>query len=534
MERLKNSTETDPWKKYAGTDYHQNAIDAAKAGDMEGAYNWLGLRDEKTVAQGGDNRGKSSLQIYNELLKQYGTQTTTPEPTTPSYDYDYESRPTYSDNGLSERIDQMLNEVLNRDAFSYNVETDPLYQQYKTQYQREGSRAMNDALAAAASGAGGMNSYAMTAANQANNYYNAQLTDKIPELYQLAYEMYLKDIDQQVRDLGLLQDMDDSQYNRYRDTMSDWQNDRDFAYDMYRDDVLDNKWQTEQNNSAMESAFDRATNMLQLGVMPSEELLAKAGISAEQAESYIQNGYMTDLNTSAQKDAHNRVMEILGAGGMPSEELLNKAGMTTAMASSILAANKAEQSGGYTGGSTPTGGGSGDGNGYTGDTPTGGGSDETGGNDTPAKTGNIDNDGMAEAKIKAMQKALGVAVDGKWGPKSQAAAKEKGWGTSASDAWKSYTGTIDTSDDFQYLNDGHYNTQEYAADAEVTSAIYDLGLGPVNEDTVWQIMQNNGIVEKDGKFVWANGWNKNNWQDKLAAVVKTGSIGLFAGAGAGH
>lgn len=500
MERLKNSTETDPWKKYTGTDYHQNAIDAAAAGDFDAAYNWLGLRDEKITAQGGDNRGKSSLQIYNELLEQYGTQ-----PTTPSFDYDYESRPTYSDNGMSSRIDEMLNKVLNRDAFSYNVETDPLYQQYKAQYQREGSRAMNDTLAAAASGAGGMNSYAMTAANQANNYYNAQLTDKIPELYQLAYEMYLKDIDQQVRDLGLLQDMDDNQYNRYRDTMSDWENDRNFAWTMYQDDVAQDQWQTTQNTNAMENAFDRATNMLQLGVMPGEELLAKAGISVEQANDYINNGYMTEQNTSAQKDAYNRAMDLLAAGAMPGDELLKKAGMTTAQASSILAANKAEQ--GVPAGDKQTESPSGDDNGYTGD-DTGDDNGYTGDDKKPTT-------GPTKEQIKEMQNYYEVDADGIWGPKSKAAAG----GMTAEQAWEEYQQVASGGD------------QDAGA---VYNAIQALDIGPVNEDTVWQMMQFGGIVEKDGKFVWANGWNKNNWQEKMAAAVKNGGIGLYAGVSAGH
>lgn len=142
-------------------------------------------------------------------------------------------------------IDALLDQILNREDFEYNVWEDDLYQQYKEQYNREGDRSMNDTLAAAASSAGGMNSYAITAAQQANDYYAAQLTDKIPELYQLAYEMYLDDIDMQVRDLGLLTDMDDTQYGRYRDTMGDWYNDRDFSYNKYRDDVSDYKWQQE-------------------------------------------------------------------------------------------------------------------------------------------------------------------------------------------------------------------------------------------------------------------------------------------------
>lgn len=140
------------------------------------------------------------------------------------------------------RIEEMLNEILNRDDFSYDVENDPLYQQYAQMYQREGDRAMRDTMAEAAASAGGMNSYAMTAAQQANNYYGAQLNDKIPELYQLAYDMYLADKESKVQDLGILQSLDDTQYNRYRDTMADWKDDRNFAYGMYQDDIANEQW----------------------------------------------------------------------------------------------------------------------------------------------------------------------------------------------------------------------------------------------------------------------------------------------------
>jgi hypothetical protein len=176
------------------------------------------------------------------------------KPTTPSFSYD--SAPTYSD-PYSARIDEMLNDILNRDKFSYNAAEDDLYQQYKAQYTREGQRAMQDTLGQVAARTGGMaSSYATTAAQQQNNYYMAQLSDKIPELYQLAYQMYLDDIDLQVQDLGLLQNASNTAYDRYRDTMSDWRDDRDFAYGMYRDDIADGQWQTSFDRNVFESDRD--------------------------------------------------------------------------------------------------------------------------------------------------------------------------------------------------------------------------------------------------------------------------------------
>lgn len=222
----------------------------------------------------------------------------------PTFSYDMGSKPAYESQYKSQ-IDDLLNQILNREDFSYDHTKDPLYQQYQAQYLREGDRAMRDTLAEAASGAGGMNSYAITAAQQANNYYAAQAADKIPELYQLAYQMYLDDIDLQVQDLGLVQQMDNTQYDRYRDTMSDWYNDRDFAYNQYRDNVGDYQWQQnfdydvsrDQVNDAWrnqewaeenerydtEAAYDRAMNIINAGEMPPADLLAQSGMSEAEA-----------------------------------------------------------------------------------------------------------------------------------------------------------------------------------------------------------------------------------------------------------
>ena len=156
------------------------------------------------------------------------------------------------------QIEALLKEILNRDDFSYDAMNDPLYKQYAAMYQREGDRAMRETLAEAAAGAGGMNTYAITAAQQANNYYNSQLNDKIPELYQLAYEMYLKDKESKVQDLGLLQSMDATQYNRYRDTIQDYYADKNFAYGAFKDAVEQGNWETtfDNNNYWANKEFD--------------------------------------------------------------------------------------------------------------------------------------------------------------------------------------------------------------------------------------------------------------------------------------
>lgn len=220
----------------------------------------------------------------------------------PSFNYDnYVSsnqKPTY-ENPYSAQIDELLNQILNRDKFSYNAEDDPLYQQYAAQYNREGTRAVNDTLASMASNAGGMNTWAISAAQQANDYYQSQLNDRIPELYQLAYDMYLNDIDQQVRDLGLLQQMDETQYDRYRDMMGDWEGDRDFVYGQYRDDMGDFQYETSYNDALKNDAYNRAMDFLLMGVMPDSEMLKAAGISETAAKAMVMMNQTAATTASA-------------------------------------------------------------------------------------------------------------------------------------------------------------------------------------------------------------------------------------------
>ena len=196
----------------------------------------------------------------------------------------------------AKEISDLVTAITGRDPFSYDLETDPSWQAYKKQYTREGRRASEDALAQAAAMTGGVpSSYANTAAQQAGNYYMTQMTDKIPELYQLAYGRYadegnrmlnnlsaIRGLDQDAygryadtynryaNNLGILQGLDateygrygdkfnrtltgldavraleNDQYNRYRDTVGDWENDRNFGYNRWRDEVGD--WRDNRN-----------------------------------------------------------------------------------------------------------------------------------------------------------------------------------------------------------------------------------------------------------------------------------------------
>ena len=142
-----------------------------------------------------------------------------------SYNYD-------ADGKISAALDAMLN----RTPFSYDAVSDPLYQQYRKQYTREADRSADDVLGKAAVMTGGMPSTAaVTASQQASDYQMSQMTDKIPELQQLAYGMYMDGINLDRQNLNTLIGLEDNNYNR-------WLSNRDYLYQLARDQVGDQQY----------------------------------------------------------------------------------------------------------------------------------------------------------------------------------------------------------------------------------------------------------------------------------------------------
>ena len=133
-----------------------------------------------------------------------------------------------------DQIQGMIDNILNREKFSYDYAADPMYQQYAQQYQRGGQMAMKNAMAESAALTGGYgNSYAQQVGQQTYQQYMENLAGKIPELRDAAYNMYQAEGNAMRDNLGMLQGQDELDYGRYRDLVGDWRNDIDMLYNMY-------------------------------------------------------------------------------------------------------------------------------------------------------------------------------------------------------------------------------------------------------------------------------------------------------------
>ena len=134
-------------------------------------------------------------------------------------------------------LDDILNRIMNREKFSYDLNGDALYKQYKDRYIAHGQQAMQDAIGQAQAMTGGYgNSYAQTVGNQAYQGYLQGLNDKVPELYQLALDRYNLEGNELKDQYSLLNNQYQNEYEAYRNQIADWNNDVNRATDIYNNE----------------------------------------------------------------------------------------------------------------------------------------------------------------------------------------------------------------------------------------------------------------------------------------------------------
>lgn len=134
-------------------------------------------------------------------------------------------------------LQDSMNKINNREKFTYDLNGDALYQQYKDRYMNQGNLAMQDVMGQASALTGGYgSSYVQTAGNQAYRQSLTQLNDVIPELYQLAYARYQGEGQDLMNQYNMYRDAYNTEYGQYRDTVGDWNTEANRLYGMYSDE----------------------------------------------------------------------------------------------------------------------------------------------------------------------------------------------------------------------------------------------------------------------------------------------------------
>ncbi len=163
------------------------------------------------------------------------------------------------------QIEELMNQIKNREEFSYDIDSDVLFQQALASAMGSGRTAMQDTIGQASALTGGYGStYATTAGNQAYNAFIEDAYNNLPEYYQMALEAYELEGQEMYEQLEMLNAADAQEYARMYDA---WSANMNSAEQLYSQEY--SEWQNSVQNaynqanlqlSEQNQAYDLAYN----------------------------------------------------------------------------------------------------------------------------------------------------------------------------------------------------------------------------------------------------------------------------------
>lgn len=191
------------------------------------------------------------------------------------------------------KYDELLDAVINPEEFSYDHNDDESYKAYEKAYRREGDRAAKNAVTEASARTGGVaSSYAATAAAQAGNYYASQLSDKIPQLYDAAYNRYLQEFQMKQAALtavGAARQMDRNVFESDRAQVN-YEN--EFGYGQHLDQIgyMNDEYKKQLDFGLTAADSGDFSFLRKMGIDTSQaEALYKLGVRGQELENELSN-----------------------------------------------------------------------------------------------------------------------------------------------------------------------------------------------------------------------------------------------------
>lgn len=204
-----------------------------------------------------------------------------------------------------DKINLALDKILNYDPSTpYDVTTDPLYAPLKQQYEAAGEKVFQNTIGDLTSMTGGrLNSWATSAASQAKNEYAQDFAGTVlPQLVESAYRKGQDKFNNIAQQLQVLQGIDTAGYGKYRDTVGDYQTDRNynrgvlesdrnfnygkeqdtknFDYKVSRDQVLDKQYMEKFDYEKQQDIINNAFQNRQISVTERNAALSAAKASS--------------------------------------------------------------------------------------------------------------------------------------------------------------------------------------------------------------------------------------------------------------
>ena len=235
--------------------------------------------------------------------------------------------------GRQNEYNAAMDAILNRKKFSYDLNGDALYQQYKDNYINQGKMAMMDTMGQASAMTGGYgNSYAATVGNQAYQASLQNLNNIVPELYKLALDSYNSEGDRLAGNLNVLgadRQLEETAYNnKYNADLTRLSADRDYYRQNYNDTytsdynkyvdyvAANNESYWNDYNAGYKAAQDKIANGLQERQVKAAE--ASAAAAAQEAAYSLsktqENEYMQFISDKDYEGAEKYLEELSKKG----------------------------------------------------------------------------------------------------------------------------------------------------------------------------------------------------------------------------
>lgn len=273
------------------------------------------------------------------------------------------------------------------------------YKALANRYGHQGQLTMQDVLGQVASRTGGLaSSWATTAAQQQYNEYMARLEDA-------AQQQYNTERGNAIQNAQLAYDFSDSDYGRYLDQLAQYNKDRSFGLDVLSQALSESHYANEWANRLQQQEYERQQDAYNRAWDEDER-----AYNREQAAAAA-SAYSPTFTQAQVITAHN---DAVKNGTQLEGNMLRDYNYYMYGDPDYSGSGTTQQT---TATTTPSG---------------------TTKTTTTASTSNY-NGTLTKTQVKKLQEVLGVAQDGSFGPKTQAAAKKK-WGTTSPEqAWQQYT-----------------------------------------------------------------------------------------------
>ncbi len=226
-------------------------------------------------------------------------------------------------------IGRLFEKIVQRPAFRYDAESDPLFNSYRDRYAREGRLAMQDTMGQAAHLTGGYSSsYGQTVGQQQYDAYLQKLGDAMPELYGAALKKWQAEGEQLSGQFNAASALAEREYGRARDKAARASEIEQKGYDR------------------RQTAYKNLVEIIsKSGYEPESAELAAAGMSKAQADA-LRNEYLrvNGLLPVAAGGGGGGIDYYWGGGGGSSSKT-NKAAGTGAERTKLAANAKGSGSG---------------------------------------------------------------------------------------------------------------------------------------------------------------------------------------------